>query len=70
MGLVRSELEAGLGSLSGGPVVQVRPGCHSIEELAGAEAVLRARAWHPDAKNVAYAFHLDSATSTYTVNIS
>ncbi|MEX2323651.1 MAG: hypothetical protein WEA29_07785 [Acidimicrobiia bacterium] len=50
--------------------IQIRPGCHSIDDLARAETVLRGRAWHADASKATYGFYVDPATATFNVTLS
>ena len=53
--------------LPGAPGVRVQAGCHTADELIGAETVLRQRTWHPDAQVAAYAFALHAEDSRFHV---
>lgn len=50
--------------------VRVGAACHSRDELLAAYNVIRARAYHPDAKRWDYELNLDPNTSVYDVNVS
>ncbi|MCH7837242.1 MAG: hypothetical protein IIC26_01895 [Chloroflexi bacterium] len=64
------ELQRDLSAVSGELNVEVRAGCHSIEEITTARQVIRGRDWHPQVSKAAYAFHLDPATATFKVDMA
>ena len=58
------ELQRDLLAVSGELRVEVRAGCHSIEDITAARQVLRGRNWHNKAM---YMFYLDPATGAFKV---
>ncbi len=64
------ELQRDLSAVSGELNVEVRAGCHSIEEITAARHVIRGRNWHPQVSKATYAFYLDPATAAFKVDMA
>lgn len=64
------EFQRDLSAVSGELNVEVRAGCHSIEEITAARHVLKGRNWHPQASKATYGFYLDPATAAFNVTLA
>ena len=64
------ELQRDLSAVSGELNVEVRAGCHSIEEITAARQIIRGRDWHPQVSKAAYAVYLDPATAAFKVDMA
>lgn len=45
--------------------VRTQAGCHSVDELSKAAAVIKDRSWHPKAINASYGVHLNAYTTVF-----